>query len=186
MQGGRWLWALSFAIGCAGSTPAQTSAAPEPAGASSASPSDASASSEPELQPYAGLTEAASAAPYIEPPPVVVRRYHVFATLDARAKQKLTVTSLLNTASDDAEALAPGTEALLEHKPAGANDWVPVADVTVTGVTTRGSRAAGNERQVIELEIRAEHPAASQKGKQGPFTRKGRMRLQIDRQVAAR
>ena len=136
-------------------------------------------------EPDAGTGDDAAdgSAAYSEPPPVVVRRYHVFATMEARVKKKVTITSLLETAADDAERLAAGTEALLEHKPAGTKEWEPVADVTVTRLTTRGNRAAGNERQVIELEIRQEHAAAAQKGKASPFLRKARVRLQVDRQV---
>jgi hypothetical protein len=191
MRGHRWLWAVAFVVGCGGAAPAQTApAADEPSVASAA---EAAPLEENEPRD-AGPDDAASSpsaakdgsAAYAEPPPVVVRRYHVFATMEARVKKKVTITSLLETAADDAEELAPGMEALLEHKPAGGDEWVPVADVTVVRLTTRGSRAAGTERQVIELEIRAEHAAAAQKGKLSPFNRKGRVRLQVDRQVAGR
>lgn len=181
-----WLVVVLLVLGCGGTPPPVTSdSVDEPGDVVAASEAPESSSTTAEAardEPAPSDAPAAEQPPaYQEPPPIVVRRYHVFASMEARVKKKVTITSLLTTAADDADALAPGLEALLEHKPAGAEEWAPVADVTVTSVTTKGSRAAGNERQVIEVEIRSEHAAASQKGKLSPFTRRGRVRLQVDR-----
>lgn len=177
---------LPLLLNCAGSQARQASASASADEPSSVTTEDPEPSAPTEADDAAPGEAPASTEPpaYQEPPPVVVRRYHVFATLETRAKQKVTLTSLLTTAADDAEALAPGIEALLEHKPAGAEEWVPVADVTVTAVTTRGNRVAGTERQVIEVQLLREHAAASLKGKLSPFARKGRVRLQVDRPAA--
>lgn len=126
------------------------------------------------------------AAPmYVEPPPQVVHRHHVFGTMKARAAKKLVITSVLTTAADGAEELAEGEKALLEFKAKGSKEWVPVADVVVKKVAARGSRVAGTERQEIELEIESEREAAKAKGRASPFLPNGRVRLQIDRAEAA-
>ncbi len=118
---------------------------------------------------------------YTEPPPRIVRRHHVFGTMRARAAKKVVMTSVLTTAADEAETLAPGTEAVLEFKPKGSKEWVPVADVIVKQVTMKGRRVLGNERQEIALEIQTEHKQTALLRKQSPFRRNARVRLQVDR-----
>jgi hypothetical protein len=180
----RWIciplvWA---ALGCGG--PPKQPAATEPT-----APEPSGKAADPELNsPDAGgsvddsdASAPEAAAAYTEPPPQVVRRHHVFATMYARAAKKVIITSVLTTAADEAESLAVGTEALLEFKAKGTKEWVPVADVTVQKVSLKGSRVAGNERQQIELEISQTHDAAKGKGKHNPFARNGRVRLQVDR-----
>jgi hypothetical protein len=131
--------------------------------------------------------EPAEAAPvYVEPPAQVVHRFHVFGTMKARAAKKVVITSVLTTAADDAEALQPGTEALLEFKAKGAKEWVAVAVVTVKKIATKGSRVQGNERQELELELTTEHPAAKAKGAKSPFLPRARVRLQVDRPEPAK
>ncbi len=135
-----------------------------------------------EADAAAADAEPVEAAPaYVEPPAQVVHRYHVFGTMKARAAKKVVMTSVLTTASDDSTPLAPGMEALLEFKAKGAKEWVPVADVTVKKLTTKGSKVRGDERQEIELEMTAQHPAAMSKGIKNPFRPRARVRLQVDR-----
>ncbi len=171
--------AVGLALGCAGApktapgSEANAAASSEVAKADpkpSAPDAAADASSEPD-----------TGAVYTEPPPQVVRRHHVFASMHARAAKKVLINSVLTTAADEAETLALETPALLEFKAKGAKEWVPIADVLVKNVKLKGSRVAGNERQEIELEITATHPAAAGKGKLNPFVRNSRVRLQIDR-----
>ncbi len=174
----------AWTLGCGGAAP--PSAAPKTAQSQDEgrTPLDAAPTStdtsEEATAPGAETPEE-PAPVYTEPPPQVVRRHHVFATLKARAKNKVVITSVLTTAADEAETLSPDTEALLEFKAKGSKEWVAVADVIVKKVSTKGSRAANNERQEIELEIKTEHPAAGKKGKENPFQRNGRVRLQVDR-----
>ncbi len=118
---------------------------------------------------------------YTEPRPQIVRRHHVFGSMRARAAKKVVMTSVLTTAADEAETLIPGTEAVLEFKPKGSKEWVPVADVIEKKVTMKGRRVLGNERQEISLEIQTVHKQKAKLRKQSPFRRNARVRLQVDR-----
>lgn len=177
--------AMCLAGGCAGASKTAPSSEANAAASGDAVTVDPEPSA-PDAAAAADAPDSDAAAVYTEPPPQVVRRHHVFASMHARAAKKVLINSVLTTAADEAETLAPETHALLEFKAKGAKEWVLVADVLVKNVKLKGSRVAGNERQEIELEITATHPAAAGKGKLNPFVRNSRVRLQIDRSDSAR
>ena len=174
----RGMIALSLVLGgCASAPPAAPPA--ERVEAEKPSTSEAAEEAATPAEVDGGPPDAAPV--YTEPPPQIVRRHHVFGTMRARAAKKVVMTSVLTTAADEAETLAPGTEAVLEFKPKGSKEWVPVADVIVKKVTMKGRRVLGNERQEITLEIQTEHDRKAQLRKQSPYRRNARVRLQVDR-----
>lgn len=118
---------------------------------------------------------APTSAPYQEPPPVEVYRFHVYAKGVSRAGRTVVVESLVTTTGE--ADLAAGETALLERKvtptPPDGNDWLPVADVVVKKLAARGR---------IELELGTEHPEAATKRRgKTPFAPGEKLRLQVDR-----
>ncbi|MEZ4225072.1 MAG: hypothetical protein R3B13_29230 [Polyangiaceae bacterium] len=177
-----WMFSLALALsGCAGA-PSAPPKADEVAAAEPDPPTPrAAADASKPVEVDAGSPD--SAPIYTEPPPQVVRRHHVFATMKARAAKKVVITSVLTTAADEGETLAVGTQAVLEFKPKGEAEWVQVADVVVKEISTKGKRVLGNERQEITLEIQTLHEQ-KMPGKRNPFQRNARVRLQVDRMEA--
>lgn len=116
---------------------------------------------------------------YRDPPPVVVRRHHVFATLFARAGKRVTLTSLLTTASDTHPDLATGTEVALQFKAKGSTDWQGAARAKVVSIKDKGNRAIGTERQEISVELVSEEPKTK-----ALYLRGARVRLEVDRPEA--
>ncbi len=104
--------------------------------------------------------------------------------MDSRAKEKVTIVSLLDT-SADAAALAPSIEAELQLKVEPAtgsdSDWTPVGTVMVDKIESQGSAVRNNARQLIRMHILTEASAAQVKGRPSPFKRGAKVRLQIDR-----
>ena len=121
---------------------------------------------------------APAAAPYVEPPPVKVYRFHVYAAMKSRWKKKIIIESLVSTSKKT--ELEAGEQATLERKvkpkDEGSPDWVPVADVLVKKIGKKGR---------IELELVGEHPEAKAKGRKSPFLPRTKVRLQVDRKQAA-
>ncbi len=122
---------------------------------------------------------AAPAAPYVEPPPVQVYRFHVYAKMKSRAAKHVVLESLVTTSGDT--ELAEGQAALLERKveptPADGNDWLAVADVVVKKVGAKGR---------IDVEIGTEHGEATVKRRgKTPFSPGQKVRLQVDQQRAS-
>jgi len=146
-------------------------AADEPDAAAQESPGDAGTEA-------LDAGDASSAPVYQEPPPVVVHRHHVYCTTFARAGRRVTLTSLLSTASEGEPELGAGTAAVLQYKPKGVKDWVAVAKVKVLSITDKGSRVASSERREIAIEILSEEP-----GTKAAFVRSTKVRLEVDRLV---
>lgn len=172
--------ALLVAVACAPAPEPKASSSepelkPEPAPSSEASePKDAVAADASVAD--ASVADAPREPVYKEPPPVVVRRHHVFTTLAARAGKRVTLTSLLTTASDEHPDLEVGTEATLQHKPKGKTEWADLGVVKVLSLTSKPGRF-GSAEQLIAVELQSEAPGSPK----GAYLRGAKLRLQVDR-----
>lgn len=174
---------VGVAVACSPAPePKATAATDPPASSGEARKPDApDASGEPDASaPDAGDAgpDAGDAGPepvYEAPPPLVVRRHHVFASLAARAGKRVTLTSLLSTASDEHPDIGAGTEATLQHKAKGKQEWKDVATVKVVWVTAKRDRLGGSQQE-IALELLDEVA-----GNKAAFVRGAQLRLQVDR-----
>ncbi|MBK8998032.1 MAG: hypothetical protein IPM35_20100 [Myxococcales bacterium] len=176
----RSLVAALFVAAACSPAPEPKASSVEPALKAKSEPAASSTPNEPDDPETADASapdaEAAAEPVYKEPAPVVVRRHHVFTKLEARAGKRVTLTSLLTTASDDHPDLEVGTEATLQHKPKGKTDWADLAQVRVVSLKTKTGRF-GTSEQAIAVELQSE-VAGSPKG---AYVRGAQLRLQVDR-----